>query len=117
MVAPNSQSCACVNANGALEGIAFRVPSPLEGRGLRWRFTYPKAWEFRSSQPAAGETNNYYQACQLAWPGRLSATPGCATIGPASVDTLIWMAANGPVKEPGTMVAELLPDAEATCEP
>jgi hypothetical protein len=114
-VAPNSQPCTCVNANGALEGIAFQVPSPKNG--FRWRFTYPKGWEFRSSQPAAGETNNYYQACTLAWPGRLSATPGCATLGPASAHASVWLAANGPVTEPGTMVVELLPDAEATCEP
>lgn len=118
VVAPNSQPCTCVEANGALQGVAFRVPSPLEGRGHRWRFTYPKAWEFRSSQDAAtAALNDYYQACKLAWPGRLSATPGCATIGPGSADALVWLAANSPVTEPGTVVVELLPDAEATCEP
>lgn len=114
-VAPNSQPCACVNANGALEGIAFQLQSPTKGN--RFKFTYPKAWEFRSSQPAAGEMNNYYQACMLAWPGRLSATPGCATVGPAPDNTLVWLAASAPVAEPGTVVVELLPDAEATCEP
>jgi hypothetical protein len=114
VVAPNSQPCSCAKANGALAGVVFRVPSPKNPN--RWRFTYPKTWEFRRSpSPASAETNDYYKACMLAWPGQSSATPGCATIGPEIDPPLVWLSANAPVTEPGTVFVELLPFGESTC--
>lgn len=111
-VAPDSH-CTCVQADGALQGIAFRVPSVP--RGSRWRFTYPKTWEFRSTA-VSGESNDYYKACDLSWPF-YGSTPGCATIGQESSPARIWLSANAPVTERAAVFVELLSSADATCAP
>jgi hypothetical protein len=114
-VASDSQPCSCVEADGSLQGVVFRVPNPPSGS--RWRFTYPTTWEFHSDITANGETNDYYKSCQHPWPGYSSITPGCATVRPESTTPLIWLSANAPVTEPATVFVELLPNADATCAP
>ena len=114
-VAPDSQPCSCVEAKGALQGVAFRVPGPP--RGSRWRFTYPKTWELRSALARSGESNDYYKACDLAWPAAVSLTPGCTIFSTDTSTARAWLSTNVPVTEPAAVFVELLPTAEAVCVP
>jgi hypothetical protein len=114
-VAANAAPCSCAKADGALQGVVFRVPSPPGGS--KWRFTYPQTWEFHSDVTPSGETNNYYQGCERPWPTYSSITPGCATVRPEPTAPLIWLSAKGPETEPGTVFVELLRNADAACTP
>lgn len=114
-VAGDSQPCACAEADGALQGVVFRVPIPPAGS--RWKFTYPKTWVFHLDVAPNGEVTDYYKDCQYPWPGYSSITPGCATVSPEPTAPLIWLSANAAVTEPGTVFVELLRNADATCAP
>jgi hypothetical protein len=114
-VATSSQPCSCAQANGALQAVAFRVPNA--SNGSRWRFSYPKAWEFHDDANPYEEPSDYYKGCNQTWPRHLSGTPGCALVIPSTTAPLIWLSATGPIADPGTLIVELLPNADATCAP
>jgi hypothetical protein len=114
IVAANSEPCSCSKANGALQGFAFRVPSPPGGS--KWRFTYPKTWELRSLPLAPEEMEGHYKDCVRPWPVYLGPSSGCITVTPDATPTPMLLSAKGPVTEPATVFVELLRDADATCE-
>lgn len=115
-VPADSQPCSCVDAKGALKAVAFRIPSPSVG--YRWKVTYPPSWTLHYYGDTEEEKDDY-KKCQLPWPFMTSATSGCTLMygSAAPAKTQVWLSATAAVAEPGAVLIELLPQADAKCAP